>query len=77
MVNNKMNEQDKVLLERLKRNPQLHQRVEALLNIVENTEGGSLDAHNTEQRVIDELQKMGNEVLHGWANHAVKESTEK
>jgi len=72
-----MNEQDKVLLARLNQNPQLRQRVEELLNIVENTEGGSLNAHKAEQSVIDELQKLGNDVLHSWADHAVKESTKK
>lgn len=71
-----MNEQDRVLLERLNRNPHLRQRMEELLNIVENTEKGSLDANKAEQSVIDELQKLGNEALHCWANHAVDESTE-
>lgn len=49
-----MNEQDKVLLERLNKNPQLRQRMEELLNIIENTEEGSLDANKVEQSVIDE-----------------------
>ena len=40
-----MNEQDRVLLARLNQNPQLRQRMEELLNIVENTEGGSLNAY--------------------------------
>jgi hypothetical protein len=72
-----MNEQDRVLIERLNKNPQLRKRMEELLNIVENKIGDSTDANNAEQYVIDELQKMGNDALHCWANNAVDKSTEK
>ena len=72
-----MNEQDSILIERLNQNPQLRKRMEELLNIVENTSGDGTDANNAEQYVIDELQKMGKDALHCWANNAVKKSTKK
>jgi hypothetical protein len=72
-----MNEQDRVIIERLNKNPQLRKRMEELLNIVENKTGDSTDANNAEQYVIDELRKMGNDALHCWANNAVDKSTEK
>ena len=47
-----MNEQDRVLIERLNKNPQLRKRMEELLNIVENKTGDSTDANNAEQYVM-------------------------
>ncbi len=51
--------------ERLNRYPVLKSRVGSLLNIVENS---SEKADDAEFRVIDELRRMGNEILHDWAS---------
>ena len=71
-----MNEQDTVLMKRLNQHPALRQRMEALLNIVENTKGDSEKANDAEQYVIDELRKMGNDALSCWADNAVERSVE-
>jgi uncharacterized protein HemY len=72
-----MNEQDIKLMERLNQDPSLRQRMEELLNIVENTKGDCEKANDAEQYVIDELRKMGNDALSCWADNAVGQSIEK
>lgn len=67
-----MNEQDIVLINRLNQQPQLRERMEAILNIVENKKGNDTKANDAEQYLIDEMRKMGNEALTCWANKAVK-----
>jgi hypothetical protein len=52
---------------RLNKHPHLKNRIEQLLKIVENAEGDLKKADEAEKRVIEELRKMGNEVLHDWA----------
>jgi len=55
------------LVERLNKHPQLKTRVEALLNVVENTENHLENANLAEQKVIEEIRQMGQEVLEDWA----------
>ena len=59
---------DQIFLSRLNQHPQLRERVETLLNVVENTAGNCTTADDAEQYVIEELRKMGNDALHCWAN---------
>ena len=56
------------LINRLKQHPKLLDRMEALLNVVENSAGDCTKADDAEQYVIEELRKMGNDALHCWAN---------
>ena len=72
-----MNEQDTQLINQLNQHPSLRQRMEELLNIVENTKGDCEKVNDAEQYVIDELRKMGNDALTFWANNAVTQSVEK
>ena len=50
-------------IDRLNQHPKLCERVESLLNVVENTAGDCTKANAAEQHVIEELRKMGNELL--------------
>ncbi len=52
---------------RLQRHPLLRHRVCALLNIVESELGTLDDASDAEMSIIEELRKMGKEVLQDWA----------
>lgn len=61
---------------RIKKHPLLHQRVEALLGIVEDSEGDLDKANAAEERVIQELQQMGKEVLQYWAEEKQLQKTE-
>ena len=54
--------------ERLDRHRVLKSRVESLLNIIENSPADTVKADDAEFRVIEELRRMGNEVLHDWAS---------
>jgi hypothetical protein len=71
MNNPEINHQNKNdLLARLNSHPVIMARIESLLNLVENTDGDIILADDAEMRVIDELRKMGSELLHGWAKNS-------
>jgi len=57
----------KTLEVRLERFPELRTRFEAMLDIMENTDGSLVKADDAEERVLEELQKTGNQALTGWA----------
>ena len=55
------------LEERLLAHPQLKQRIEALLNVVENSAIDLETADLAEERVIEEVRQMGKLALTSWA----------
>ena len=61
---------------RLKAYPELRAKIETMLSIIENTGGDVEKAAAAEQRVIDTLRDLGNDVLHQWAHrqHEKKEA---
>lgn len=62
-----MSDRRKSFEERLRDYPELKERFEAILAIAE-AEGNELErADDAEQRAIEEVRKLGNEVMHGWA----------
>ena len=67
-------EQEKHFIERLNKHPQLRNRMESLLGVVENAAGDCDKADAAEQYVIEELRKMGNEALHCWGENAALKS---
>ena len=67
---------DQLFITRLNQQPQLRERVETLLNVVENVAGDCTKADAAEQAVIEELRKLGNEALQCWADRAVQKATE-
>ena len=72
----KVQENDSQFVERLNQYPKLRERVESLLNIVENTGGDCIKADDAERYVIDEVRKIGSDTLHSWAEGAAKKATE-
>ncbi len=52
---------------RLQAHPQLCQRVEALLEITEDKAGKLDRADEAEARLVEELRRLGQEVLQDWA----------
>ncbi len=75
-----MSDRRKSFEERLRDYPELKERFEAILEIAE-AEGNELKrADDAEQRAIEEVRKLGNEVMHAWArrreSHNVTELTE-
>jgi len=57
---------------RLKKHPQLRARVEQLLDLCEDSAGDLRQAHEAEQRVIEQLRALGHEVLEDWATGQVE-----
>ena len=65
------------LEERLKDLPEVRARFERMLELIENAAGDVEKAAEAERRVTEELQQMGNEVLHGWARRQEQKKEEK
>jgi hypothetical protein len=53
--------------ERLREYPELRARIEGLVEIVENEGGDVVKADDAEERVVQEIRRIGQEVLQGWA----------
>ena len=60
-------ERKKSLTERLQEHPELWERVERMLDLVENAGGDVVKAAEAEQQVGEQLQQLGQEVLQAWA----------
>ena len=55
------------LLERLEKHPELKERFEMIMDIVENVSGEVEKADEAERRAIEAVRQLGNEIVHGWA----------
>jgi hypothetical protein len=53
--------------ERLREYPELRARIEELVEIVENKEGDVVKADDAEELVVQEIRRIGQEALQGWA----------
>jgi hypothetical protein len=64
------------LLERLETHPELKERFEMILDIVENASGDVEKADEAERRAIEAVRQLGNEIVQGWAQrqHQKKEN---
>jgi hypothetical protein len=68
-------QKDQIFLNRLNEHPELRERMERLLDMVENETGNFTKANDAEQYTIEELRKMGNDILHSWAKKASTKSS--
>jgi hypothetical protein len=66
---------DQLFMTRLNHHPHLRERMEPVLNVVDNVAGDCTKADAAEQSVIEEVRKMGNEALGCWAEQAVQKAT--
>lgn len=62
--------------ERLSRHPELWNRIDRLLDIVENQDGRATLADDAEERVIGEMRKFGQEILEEWAKEGANRQEE-
>lgn len=69
-----LSQEDKELLNRMNRQPNLKKRIQSILSIAEDDGEGIVKADEAENRVIEEVRKMGNEVLTGWAESRAEKS---
>jgi hypothetical protein len=56
------------LEDRLRQHPELKAKIESILAVVENAQGDIKSANEAEQFVIEEIQKLGQAALQGWAD---------
>jgi len=71
-----MSDHEAAVEERLNRHPALKSRIESLLNIAENTSGDINIADEAEFRVIEEVRRIGNAVMHEWVSGRESVKTE-
>jgi hypothetical protein len=67
--------EDAKLLALLNRHRGLKSRVEALAAIIDDPEGDLARADEAERRVIEEVRRLGQEALQGWAEGQVARAT--
>jgi len=63
--------------ERLKKHPKLKARFESILDIAENTDGDCIKANDAEERVIEEMRRLGQETLQDWADERNSKETQR
>jgi hypothetical protein len=66
-------ESESELARRLERHPTVKARVGRLLDLIENTGGDLKRADDAELRAIEELRKMGQELLQDWGQNRAEE----
>jgi len=66
---------DEALMRSLNANPQIKNRIAALLAVVEDAAGDLKEADAAEMRLIEEIRRMGQEAMQAWA-HKQNEITE-
>ena len=59
---------DDGLIRKLENHPRLKKRFQEILDIAENTSGELITADEAETKAIEELQKLGREVMQEWAD---------
>jgi predicted ribosome quality control (RQC) complex YloA/Tae2 family protein len=63
--------EDERLLSRLNQHPPLRSRIERLVDLVEDAGDDLRKADEAERRVIEEVRRLGQEVLENWADGQV------
>ena len=71
-----MEDRKRTLKERFKAHPHLHDRVYHILSVVEDSERKIDKVDEAEERVIEELRQLGQEVLENWAMNKEKRKGE-
>jgi hypothetical protein len=66
---------DITLEQRLSLYPSLKNRIERLINIIEDSAGDCQKANEAELRVIEGLRQMGSEALHCWSEHKTEQAS--
>lgn len=61
------NNQDEEFLNKLSEYPELRGRFEEILALMGNERGDANTADQAEERAIEEVRKLGHEVMQGWA----------
>ena len=65
---------DEALLKRLMSHPQIRDRIVSLLDVVEDAGDDLKRADDAEDRVVEEVRRMGQEALQAWAQTQVAQT---
>jgi hypothetical protein len=68
-------QQEIELLEKLRKHPEIRERVRKVLEIATD-EGSNLTADQVEELLIEEMRKLGNATMHGWAGRADEQASQ-
>lgn len=68
-------QRDEELLEALNRHPSLRRRIEQIVAVVEDADADVSRADAAERRMMEELQRLGQESLQAWAQRQVEQTT--
>jgi hypothetical protein len=71
-----LSDSDITFAQRISQHPSLKNRIELLMNVLEDCAGDCQKANEAELRVIEELRQLGNEALHCWAERKVEQVAE-
>lgn len=63
---------DEEILRGLNEHPQIRQRIASLLSAVQDAGGDLRRADDAEQRLTEELRRLGQEAMQGWAERQVR-----
>ncbi len=74
MTNTQLSTQE--LVRRLEAHPHMRERIASLLTVVEDESGELKLADDAEDRVIEEIRRMGQEAMQAWANAQVDKTTQ-
>ena len=66
----KLSEKEIRVLERLREHPELMERMESILELVDNEGGPLKTADEMEELLIQEMRRLGNETMTQWASRA-------
>ena len=62
--------QEARLIQQLRENPKMMERVQSILNLADNADGPLKTADQIEEALVEEMRRLGNDTLHHWANKA-------
>jgi hypothetical protein len=70
------NDELQFFFKKLKNHPKLQERFSEILNITENTSGELITADEAEGKTIEEVRKLGQEVMQEWATSQQQKQAE-
>jgi len=68
--------EDKAFFDKLKNHPRLKKRFSEILGIADNTSGELITADEAETKAIEEVRKLGQEIMQEWAENQHKQQVE-
>jgi hypothetical protein len=69
-VNARLNAKEFELIEKLRRQPKILERVQKILEIAQSAEGPLKTADEVEELLIEEMRRLGNVTMNEWAAQA-------